>query len=691
MEDGILTVGIKIEGLYPLLDAALWEPARDAVVLAAPCTRARSALLAWLMSRALTARRPCLWLSANPGADRAMLERWCEPELMKRLRLIVSGETEYDRLPVHLVEDVVLADADRMPDPAAWLAQRCRGHTRYLSVPPPPGTWLHDMLASAVVHRITAADALAAGATTEEHLARVRATMTPTTYAREYEGQYVSTTEPPQRFNVFARTRLKIRDKGGTIVPFKLRSIQRTYAAIKAIKRKEMAARGLPLRIALLKYRRGGFTTFEQGESYQLTSRRENMQAVTLAHTAKATAQIFRIAQLYYKMDERRPKLKGVGNAHRLEFPELNSQFFIGTASSSGEGRGDTLQRVHGSEVSKWGKGPRRREFVSDLVAGLTEAASHGEVVLETTANGREWFYDTYTAAKNRQNDFTPVFLPWYWDPTYRMDATSFDPAEIRDTLQEDEIELMERHRLALSQIAWRRNKKRALRGLFLQEYPEDDLSCWLTEGLCFFDVGSLLDLMEALPEYPTTEVPSGYVVEWEQPIPGEEYVAGSDTSEGVPGSDPNGTGILHRRTGRQVAALHGVFTPAELAVHSARLCRKYNEAFWGIERNNHGHAVLVHVTNGDSPAYYHNLYYHDDGRAGWVTSPKTRPAMLSDLKEAVEEGYMEIRDRQFLDECRGFVKQRNGKYSGTPDDAVLKWAIAWQMRDMLPEKSDII
>jgi hypothetical protein len=697
--------------LYPVLRDAVQDAARDLCVLAAPCSKAREAFLLWLLGRsfAQSVGQPdaFLWVSSNAAADRRLVETWLAP-LGDRLKprggtyalpngselflADASDGTDYERLPLNDCLDAVVSDADRLPDPSAWVAQRVRGSTRFLGAFPPPGHWLHALAESGRVpcRRVTAEDAVAGGVALPRGLDQVRASMSAARYAREYEGQYQQTGLERLRFNVFARRRLQIRDKQGNVIPFRLRSIQRTYLAMKQVAAAKARAEGRPLRFILLKYRRGGFTTLEQGLSYQLCATRENMSALTLAHKREATATIFRIARLMHAKDPLAPRIRGVGNSKRLDFPDLNSLFTIGTAGGTGEGRGDTLQRVHGSEVSKWDTTGKRAGLVNDLVAGLSEAASEGEMVLESTPNGREWFFEAYQDAKKNQNSFTPMFLPWFWDPSLKLSDTAFSETELRDTLDDEERDLIQRHKLTLSQIAWRRVKRQELRGLFRQEYVEDDGSCFLTEGLCYFTASTLFDLLEALPPYEVTAIPGGYEVVWEEPQPDEEYVLGADTSEGVPKSDPNGLGILKKRTGEQVAEVHGVFRPAELAAHVRHWAARYNGALAAIERNNHGHAVLEHSANPEDPLYCPTLYYAEDGRPGWVTSPKTRPVMLSELKEAVEDGHMLVRSQQLLQEMVGFVKQRSGKYEGKPDDAVFKWSIAWQARQVEPPVSDV-
>ena len=532
-------------------------------------------------------------------------------------------------------------------------------------------------------------------------------------YERHYLLKDVAPSYTTQSFIAFSRTRLHIRtDKplallaesqrqeadgqhGTPVVALAVSQLQRRYLAMKRL----AVAQGKRPWFLLLKYRRGGFTTIEQGQSYMVTVTRPRSAVATLAHTAQSTQRIFRIAQLMHERDPDRPQRIG-DSKQVLEFAN-GSQFFIGTAGGHGFARGDTLQRVHGSEVSKWMRAKRASDEslsnVEDLTAGLLGAASHGEVVFETTPNGREWFCVQYEEAKMGLNEFTPLFLRWFDDPMNRLALDAFDPDEILDTLTREERELVEKHRLDLPQIAFRRQQKRIYKRLFPQEMPEDDKTCFLASGVCFFDTDFILSLLEALPEQKShgkwSSLPGGYEVRWKEPQPGREYVGGVDTSEGLPGCDRSGIGLLDKETGEQVASIHGLFNPRLLADHVVRICTDYNRAMVGIERENHGHAVIQRVVDLGyrKPHFRGGPLFHWDqkqdvrrSRAGWSTNPQTRPVMLEDLAEAIESGFMTINDQDFLGECLSFRLQGNGKFEGDPgahDDQVMKWAIAWQMR----------
>jgi hypothetical protein len=492
----------------------------------------------------------------------------------------------------------------------------------------------------------------------------------------------------PEDMAEWFRQRLRIRDKSANTVPFDPNPVQLRMEQAKD----EARAAGRPPHFLVLKARRFGVTTFEQGRNYRAIARTPNTDVVTLAHTGDATLKIFRIAKMMAQNDPHFAQLRTEVQARSIHVGATNSTFTVGTAGGASFGRGDTLQRVHGSEVSRWCRGPKQFEEQEEIISGLTEAASHGEVVFESTAYGVEWFCQTYRDAKKYLNDWTPLFFPWWCDPTYRDALTDDEAGDLQANMAEEEKALMAMQGLDLNQIAWRRRTKRRLQRLFPQEYPEDDETCFLQSGVCYFDRDVIMSLLEVVPEPVKKAVPGGYIVKRRPAVPGRKYVAGVDTSEGLPGCDPNGIGILDKETGEQVAWAHGLFKIRELAELSVNLCREYNDAFLGVERNNHGHAVLEKVKDLGYGAP-HRCYHFSKGRPGWDTSGETRPIMIEDLSTAIVDGSLKVHDKDFLGECLSFNLQEGGKFeadSGTHDDTVMKWAVAWQMRKVKPVTAGI-
>lgn len=465
------------------------------------------------------------------------------------------------------------------------------------------------------------------------------------------------------------------------LVTMELSRVQRKVEAMERLGRKRGYRKFL-----VLKPRRLGETIRNFAKNYMAIRQTEGAMALSLADTGARATTMFEVVKQFALHD---PDGPAVVKQNTTEMRLANgSTYMVGTAGSSAVSRSFALQRVHGFEVAYWCQGPNQVTEVERVVAGLQEAAQTGELVYESTPNGREWFCATYVDAKQGVNDVWPIFIRWWDDPTNVARPGTFIEEEVLATLTEEEKFLLEQNSLSAAQIAFRRDKKRGLRKLFDQEFPENDVKCFLTSGLCYFDTDLLLALQKKQAQLAPKNVPGGYYTEWEKPIAGEEYVLGADTSEGLPGCDPNGFGVLHRKTGRQVAQVHGFFKPSVLAKHIYDAHKRYNLAVVGVERENHGHAVLqeLHKLMGraaESLEHGGYLFYHQEARSGWSTTEGSRALMLTALADWLELGGDRCRDPLLLGECFTFRLQKSGKFEADPgahDDSVMKWAVACMM-----------
>lgn len=488
---------------------------------------------------------------------------------------------------------------------------------------------------------------------------------------------------------------LYIRDKRGRVIPFFFNRTQVIYRRMKKIelaKRRERNRNALP-HYLVLKYRQGGITTEEQGESFHLTATQENQNIVTLAHDKASTIEIFRIANLFDRKlaPEIRPE-RNYDNKAEIEYQRLNSRFHIGTAGNRAFGRSMTLQRAHGSEVPLWGKTKTGYSMnvqeIANLIAGLCEACHYGPVVMEGTAQGAKgWFFETWDEAKKGGNDWIPIFLPWFIEPGNVLPLERGEHLTL--TAEEKDFVKMAAKNYSVTivpeQIKWRRAKQGSLKGLFLQEHPEDDMTCFVVSGQHYFDI-SIINNLKGQVKPPIEVKEDGCLTIWVKPVKGHKYIIGGDVGEGLASSDYSCATVLDYKTGEQVACLHGRWKPEVFADKMAKLGYEYKTALLAPEANNHGHSTLNTLLN---TIHYPRLYYHRDydregqvsEKLGWQTNAKTRPIMLDGIKSAVEDGFMIVNCPIFLSECRNFQDSGEGKYEGDYDDTVIAWAIAWQVR----------
>ena len=446
----------------------------------------------------------------------------------------------------------------------------------------------------------------------------------------------------------------------------------------------------------ILKARQLGFTSLICALYFADTVLRPNTASVMVAHNLDSAERIFQIVRLYWERlpEEERRRIGEPEYFTRREFcwARRNSRFYVGTAGSLAFGRGMTINNLHCSEFAYWANSEK-------VLAGLTEAVPlSGRIVIESTAHGMgNPFHELWTQTKEGENPYRPHFYEWWWDGGYRLAGPPLGE------LTEEEQQLKQAQGLSDDQLRWRREKRRQLRDRFPEEYPENDLHCFLASGRCCFDKTALLEARQRIAGEPTPEaisqleardgeslsVAPARLLVWRRPEEGREYVIGADVAEGLAHGDASAACVLDTETGGQVAELHGRIPPGRFARLLDALGRLYQHAELGVERNNHGHTVLDALGN---TLNYHPLYHHcsydqsgaSGERSGYPTNAQTKPILIDDLGEAIAEGYLLVHSEGLVDECLTFVTTDSGSQEAQPgkhDDRVIAAGIAWQVR----------
>jgi hypothetical protein len=482
------------------------------------------------------------------------------------------------------------------------------------------------------------------------------------------------------------QTNLYIRDKQRRIIPLLLNWAQLEYYG-------HRTARDI-----ILKPRQLGFTTLVCGLYFADCLWRPNTTSVLVAHDHESAELIFRIVKLFWeRLPEPERARAGAPKYDRkgeLFWPKIGSTYYVGTAGSTRFGHGLTISNLHCSEVSRW-------THPEESLVGLLEAVpAGGRVVLESTANGMgNLFHDLWIEAKGRRNQFVCQLYVWHENPEYAI------PGPPLAGLDAEERHLKERWALTDDQIRWRRQKQRDLRDRFREQYPEDDVTCFLTSGRCCFEVSALLKAQRAaaavraevvgtLPgrdgQVQALGVAPARLLVWKPPVSGVQYVIGADVSEGLQGRDASCAVVLERRSGEQVAELHGWVSPDRFGHLLAALGKWYKLALLGVERNNHGHSTLNALRNTCRyPLLYHHVRYDvmthkHTPQLGWPTDAQTKPILVDDLAAAISAGSVVMNSTALLDECFTFVTKDNGEQEaqeGKRDDRVIALGIAWQVR----------
>lgn len=529
---------------------------------------------------------------------------------------------------------------------------------------------------------------------------------------------------------------LKIRDKKSQLIPFKFNVAQNIVYEkyLWCLKNKHLP------RFIVLKARQMGLSTLFEGLIFQDTSTHDYRNSMIIAHEDKATSNLFSMSKLFNDElpDVLRPMIK-YSNEKALVFenpsndaeakksnPGLRSKITVATAGTTEAGRSATIHNLHASEVAFF---PDAKTTMLGLLQSVPDEMNT-LVVLESTANGvGDWFHDMWQKATRGENEFIPIFLPWFIDPGYsRPFRNESEKSQFIDEIKTQmvdangnrtftyEYELMMKNDLTLEQMNWRKytikNKCHGDEELFMQEYPSTPEEAFLSTGRPKFNIKALKKYQTLTKQGKTgylantpegkvvfREEEKGYITVWKMPEPDRFYAIGADVAEGLVQGDYS-CALVGDEEFDVVAMWHGHIDPDLFGMELIKLGKFYNEAYIGVENNNHGLTTLTVLKREE----YWNLYYSKSfdkiadkvtQKLGWTTSIRTKPLMIDKLSEFVREFLIGIYSDLIISEMFTYVIEDNGKtnaQSGCFDDTVMACAILLQLllegknEDYMPE-----
>jgi hypothetical protein len=454
--------------------------------------------------------------------------------------------------------------------------------------------------------------------------------------------------------------KLVIRTKAGKNQKLQLNPVQREFS------------RNHRQHSIVLKARQMGISSYIAARFFIQAITRPGTLAVQVAHDQEAAEQIFRIVHRFYQNLTPRWRAGALRTSRRnirqLVFPKLDSEYRVETAGDPNCGRGLTIQLLHCSEIASW---PGDAE---ETMASLRAAvAVDGETVLESTPKGAGGvFYNAWQHAD--EMGVQKHFYPWWMEASYRVAGAK------AGRLSAEEAELQRVYGLSDEQIAFRRKIGTSFRALAPQEYAESAESCFLASGDCIFDVAMLNARGHECVD-PVEVGPNGDLQVWFTPQRGKHYVIGVDPAGGGAKGDYAAAQVIERESALQCAELRAHLPPRELAQELVRLARRYNHALVAVERNNHGHSVLMALENEPEPV----PLFGNAGTTGWDTNQRTRPTMVYRFVEMMHREPHLFQSRRLLKECRTFIRRENGTpgaAQGTHDDCIIAMAIALAVRE---------
>ena len=458
---------------------------------------------------------------------------------------------------------------------------------------------------------------------------------------------------------VLAEQLLVVRTREGRPGKLKANQVQRAFE-------KQRGQRNI-----VLKARQMGLTTWVAARFFLKTITQPGTLTLEVAHTQEAAEEIFRMVHRFvdWLPDGLRdgPLKTGRSNVRQIVFPKMDSEYRVVSAADRNAGRGLTVQNLHCSELARW------PGDAAEILAGLRAAmAPNAELILELTPQGvGGCFYEEWRKAG--ETGTVRHFFPWWMEQRYKSDAV--DEASLTD----EEQQLVRRHGLRLSQIAYRRRIRADFRGLTAQEYAEDEESCFLASGESVFELAAVEARLKSAPD-PVERRRNGELEIWLPPVKGKQYLVAVDPAGGGSDGDYSAAQVLEMETGLQCAEFAGHLGGLELASFVTELAKEYNDACLVVERNNHGTGVLALI---ETACKYEKIF-RQRGQAGWLTNSVSRPQVTSRLDAALVEAPELFQSRRLLGECRSFVRLPNGSTGAQPgahDDLVMAMAIALAAR----------
>lgn len=452
------------------------------------------------------------------------------------------------------------------------------------------------------------------------------------------------------------------------------------------------------IRANVLKARREGLSTYISSRGFRRFHLRPNVKGLTVAHNGESCSTIFRMTKIYY--DQLPANFKPTekhNNGTALELAKTYSLWQIQKASEVDTSRSKGASFVHCSELAFWNNAV---DAMVSLKQTMNDEAEGTEWWNETTPNGEggmgAYFYDQWKDTKNGENDYINIFFRWfdydvYTKPfinehveKYEFMNSILNHKEIEKYGEEEKI--MKLYNLSWEQMNWRRhyirNKTEGI-NKFMQEYPEDDESCFLTTGNTFFSVpvinqikakckeperGDLVWTNENRNEVRFVPSKQGFCRIWQRPDGlhyENRYAMGWDVSLGVEEGDftcGEMLDLLNPHEKVNMFEWHGSLRSDLVAEELLKVSFYYGNKVWHcIEQQGEGSAVINFIR--DRYGYlYTTIQFGKFGEdptenIGFKTNAKTKGIILPALRLNLEGGDIVTKNEPLIDECRSFVK----------------------------------
>lgn len=486
---------------------------------------------------------------------------------------------------------------------------------------------------------------------------------------------------------LFIQTFIKIVDKRGNIVSFVPNPQQKQLLT-------EMDKFNV-----VLKSRQLGISVLSCAYSIWLAIRYPNTACLLMAHSLDGADGIFtKLKQLYNSIPEViRPKL--INNNRKELRLDNGSRITVISCGTKESVRGSTLRFVHVSEAAFC------NENIDRQILAIEQCLTpNGQIIVESTANGFNFFSDMYSKAAQGESLYKPFFFGWVddrlmFEDEYGQFAKRYVALHgILPTVEElDSYEIGLYNRGAtIEQIVWRRLKiSNSSESQFAQEFPSTPSEAFVSTGDNVFDNQKVHDRLENLhaktipaphnlPDVLKPWYNRGFSL-WEAPEVGLRYFIGVDSAEGLGGSADYSVVEVVDREGFQVAEFRSnKIKPYEFVEVVNQIGKWFNTAYLVVEKASAGQTVCDRLYNDiQYPLMYKYKSWDARGsckrKPGFETTKQSKQRIIDDFVELHSKDLLCINSSVLLQEMKMFLyKDGSTKASiGYHDDTVMAMAMA--------------
>lgn len=492
---------------------------------------------------------------------------------------------------------------------------------------------------------------------------------------------------------------VKITDNMNDYIPFKVNEQQKYF--LDNIQKNSI----------VLKSRQIGFTTLILSVCLWSALNKPRTNYLIVSYKQDSATSLFdKLKDMYKGLPHEKYKFPKDVQNNRLQMRFDNgSTITLAVAGNKDLGRGLNLEIVLLSEMSFY---QNQEKLLLSIEQSLAKNDT-SKLIIETTANGFNYFQSLYSNASKGKSRYKTFFFPWYSSAMNKQFKADYDEAErwfkvtyhrrlSGDWLDNDEQVLLEQG-ASLRQLMWRQWKLSGGMNIqnFKQEYPSNQMESFISTGNSVFDTSKIVArLPYVMPPMTVQELNASFPVSlksyvnrkalnvFQLPKQGGKYWCGIDVASGS-GGDNSSISILDE-TGKQVLSFYdNKVSVYKFASVINEIGHWYNYAFLTVERNGYGIPILERLRNEYQYMNVFKMRIFDSAsgrqrkRLGWDTTNKSKSIMISDLKEQFEESLILVNCVETLEQMQIFIedsgKMGNKRGDQNHDDSVIALGLAIQ------------